>query len=143
MEHAEYVYTVGMDEADVEGHLRDAGHGVLALADGNDAYAVPLHVHYDGRRLLLRVSRHDGDSEKRRYLEATGTATLVCYAASSGESWSVLVRGPVEVWDGEADEATLNEWFPPFRLFDEHVEDVAFDLYELGTESVVGRKSVT
>jgi hypothetical protein len=141
MDHVEYVYTAGMDTAEVDAHLRAAEHGVLALAAGNDAYAVPLHFYYDGRRLLLRASHHDDDSEKERFLGATGTATLVCYAASPEESWSVLVRGPITEWRGEADEATLNEWFPPFRLFDEPVEDVGFVLYELGMDAVVGRRT--
>ncbi len=30
----------------------------------------------------------------------------------------------------------LNGWFPPLRLFDEAVTDIAFTVYELGMESV-------
>jgi len=141
MDHVEYVYTVGMDAAAVADYLRAGSHGVLALADGDDAYAVPLSYHYDGDRLLLRVSTHDDDSEKRHYLDTTETATFVTFAADADESWSIHVRGPVTEWSGSVDEATLNEWFPPFRLFDEAVEDVAFTLYELGMESVVGRRT--
>jgi len=141
MEHAEYVYTVGMDTAEVDEYLRAGSHGVLALADGDDAYAVPLSYHYDGQRLLLRVSTHDDDGEKRRYLDTTDTATFVCFAADNDGSWSIHVRGSVTEWPGTVDEATLNEWFPPFRLFDEAVEDVAFALYELDMESVVGRRT--
>jgi hypothetical protein len=141
MEHVEYVYTVGMDATEVDDYLRAGSHGVLALADGDDAYAVPLSYHYDGERLLLRVSAHGDDGEKRRYLDTTDTATLVCFAADADGSWSVHVRGPVVEWDGTADETTLNEWFPPFRLFDEAVEDVTFTLYELDMENVVGRRT--
>jgi hypothetical protein len=141
MDHVEYVYTVGMDAAELDDSLRAGSHGVLALADGDDAYAVPLSYHYDGDRLLLRVSTHDDDGEKRRYLETTETATFVRFAADADESWSIHVRGPVTEWSAAVDEATLNEWFPPFRLFDEAVEDVAFTLYELGMESVVGRRT--
>ena len=74
MDHVEYVYTVGMDTDTVDDYLRRGNHGVLALADANDAYAVPLSYHYDGDRFLLRVSSHDDASEKRRYLDATDTA---------------------------------------------------------------------
>jgi hypothetical protein len=140
MEHVEYVYTVGMDSDEVTDYLRAGSHGVLALADGDDAYAVPLSYHYDGDRLLLRVSTHD-DGEKRRYLDTTETATFVIFAADVDESWSIHVRGPVTERPGTVDEATLNEWFPPFRLFDEAVEDVTFTLYELEMESVVGRRT--
>jgi|AntDeeMetagen192_2_1112575.scaffolds.fasta_scaffold00993_3 hypothetical protein len=142
MEHAEYVYTSGMTEADIGEHLRAGEHGVLGLADGNDSYAVPLSYHYDGNRLLLRVSEHDDDSEKDRFIDATETATFVCYEGSATESWSVQVRGSLREWDGDADENTLNQWFPPFRLFDEAVETVEFTLYELRMETVIGRKTV-
>ncbi|ELZ31885.1 pyridoxamine 5'-phosphate oxidase family protein [Halorubrum terrestre] len=142
MEHVEYVYTGGMSESEVDSRLRGGEHGVLGLANGDDAYAVPLSYHYDGDRLLLRVSDHDGDGEKGRFLETTDTATFVCYEASTDESWSVHVRGPIRRWERDVDEATLNEWFQPFRLFDEAVEDVAFALYELRMETVVGRTTV-
>ena len=142
MEHAEYVYTSGMTESDVEDHLQAGEHGVLGLADGDDAYAIPLSYHYDGERFLLRVSEHGHDSEKGRFLETTDTATFVCYEASTGESWSILVRGPIEESQTDVDETTLNTWFQPFRLFDEAIEDVEFALYELGMETVIGRKTV-
>ncbi|AZH25786.1 pyridoxamine 5'-phosphate oxidase family protein [Haloplanus aerogenes] len=141
MEHVEYVTTVGMDADTVDDYLRRGNHGVLALADGDDAYAVPLSYHYDGDRFLLRVSTHADDSEKQHYLDTTDTATFVCFAVAADESWSIHVRGPVTEWAGAVDEATLNEWFPPFRLFDESVEDVAFTLYELDMETVVGRQT--
>jgi hypothetical protein len=141
MEHVDYVYTSGMSESDVEERLRAGEHGVLGLADSDDAYVVPLSYHYDGGRFLIRVSEHD-DSEKVDYLETTETATFVCYDASADESWSIHVRGPVVEWDGDVDEKTLNAWFPPFRLFDEPVGDVEFSLYELEMETVTGRKTV-
>ncbi|MDS0477698.1 pyridoxamine 5'-phosphate oxidase family protein [Natrinema sp. 1APR25-10V2] len=140
MEHADYVYTTGMDDDEVEERLQTSDHGVLALADGDDAYAVPLNYHYDGEQFLLRVSDHD-DAEKRQYLETTDTATFVCYDTTDDESWSIHVRGPVRRSDRDIDEATLNEWFPPFHLFDEAVEDVEFLLYELELAAVTGRKT--
>ena len=142
MEHVEYVYTEGVDEAETERFLREHGHGVLALAKDNDAYAVPLSYHYDGERLLLRVSSHGDGAEKERFLETTRTATFVRYEGSTEESWSVHVRGPLRRWADDVDERTLEEWFPPFRLFDEAVEDVEFVLYELRIESVIGRKTI-
>ena len=141
MEHVEYVYTSGMAESEVDARLRAGEHGVLALAAGDDAYAVPPSYHYDGDRFLVRVSEHGEESEKGRFLGATTTATFVRYEASTDESWSVHVRGPIRKVDAEVDEATLNERFQPFRLFDEAVENVAFSLYELGMETVIGRKT--
>ena len=142
MDNVEYVYTGGMNESEVDDRLRAGEHGVLGLADGNDAYAVPLSYHYDGDRLLLRVSEHDDDSEKGQFLETTETATFVCHDASTDESWSIHIRGSIGEWEGDVDEATLNEWFPPFRLFDETVPKIEFSLYELRMESVVGRRTM-
>lgn len=142
MDHVEYVYTSGMTESDIEDHLRAGEHGVLGLADDNNAYAIPLSYHYDGDRVLLRVSKHDGDSEKGRFLETTDTATFVCYEATTKASWSIHVRGPIRKWEADVDETTLNEWFQPFRLFDEAVEAVEFSLYDLRMETVIGRKTV-
>jgi hypothetical protein len=142
MDNARYVHTVGMDESDVDDRLRAGEHGVLGLADANDAYAIPLSYHYDGDRLLLRVSSHDDGGEKMQFLETTQTATFVRYEASTNESWSIHVRGPVGEWGETVEETTLNEWFPPFRLFAEDVESVQFTLYELGMETVIGRKTL-
>lgn len=142
MEHVEYVYTSGMTESDIDDHLRAGEHGVLGLAADNEAYAIPLSYHYDGDRFLLRVSEHDDDSEKVGFLETTERATFVCYEASTDESWSIHVRGPIQKRERDVDEATINEWFQPFRLFDEAVESVGFSLYELAMETVIGRKTV-
>jgi hypothetical protein len=142
MEHADYVHTKGMTEADVDARLREGEHGVLALADADEAYALPLSYHYDGNRVLLRVSVSDSQREKGRFIESTETATFVCYDASETGSWSILLRGPVERWAGDVDDATLDEWFPPFRLFGEAVEAVDFHLYELGLDAVTGRETV-
>jgi len=141
MEHTEYVYTTGMTESDIDDHLRAGEHGILGLAGDNDAYAIPLSCHYDGDRFLLRVSEHDDDSEKDEFLKTTETATFVCYEASTKESWSIHVRGPIQRWEGDVDETTLNEWFQPFRLFDEAVGNVEFSLYELLIETVIGRET--
>ncbi len=62
--------------------------------------------------------------------------------ASTKKSWSIHVRGPIQKWEDEVDETTLKEWFQPFRLFDEAVESVGFSLYDLGMETVIGRKTV-
>jgi nitroimidazol reductase NimA-like FMN-containing flavoprotein (pyridoxamine 5'-phosphate oxidase superfamily) len=142
MDHVEYVYTSGMDESEIDDYLQAGEHGVLGLASNNDAYVTPLSYHYDGGQFLIRVSEHGDESEKGRFLETTETATFVCYEATTDESWSIHVRGPIQKWDGDVDETTLNEWFPPFRLFDEAVEAVEFSLYDLGMETVIGRKTV-
>ena len=50
MEHVEYVYTFGMDDEEVERHLREAMTGVLSLARDDDArHDFALRVHGFGR----------------------------------------------------------------------------------------------
>ena len=142
MEHVEYVYTVGMAEPDVERHLREAETGVLSLADGDRAYAVPVHAHYHEGTLLFRLT-DDGDSEKLAFLDATTEACFVLYGATNGESWSVLVRGPVDPVDDPEryDAAAINERFGPARVFDEDVGDTDVGLFALRAESVTGRQT--
>ncbi|WP_336035010.1 pyridoxamine 5'-phosphate oxidase family protein [Halobacterium yunchengense] len=141
MEHAEYVYTAGLGDDEVAERLAAADHCVLALADGGDAYAVPVSCHWDGDALLLRLSEH-GDAAKLEYVDTTATATVVVYDVADGaDAWSVVLRGRL-VERETPDEATLNEWFGPFRLFDEAVEDVAFRVLALEPAATTGRETV-
>ncbi|WP_136588644.1 pyridoxamine 5'-phosphate oxidase family protein [Salinigranum halophilum] len=142
MEHIDYVYTVGMSEEDVERHLAAAETGVLSLADESRAYAVPVHCKYEDGVLLFRLT-DDADSEKLTFLDATTEASFVLYEATNGDSWSVLVRGPVTPVDDpdQYDEAAINERFGPARIFDEDIGDTDVQLFELDIESVTGRQT--
>lgn len=142
MEHINYVYTVGMDESDVERLLGEAETGVLSLADGSRAYAVPVHCQYRAGTVYFRLS-DDDDSEKLAFLDATTEACFVVYRATNGESWSILVRGPVAAVDRaeRADAAEVNDQFGPVRIFDEDVGNTAVRLFELDAESVTGRRT--
>lgn len=146
MKHVDYVYTRGIDDKEVERRLRERSHGVLALARENDAYAIPLNYHYNGDRLLLRVSEKP-ESTKVAYIQSTETATFVVYGVEDEErSWSVMIRGQLDRLSKDEQEgitdALINEWFPPFRLFDEEVLDVEMAIYELNPDEIVGRKTL-
>lgn len=146
MKHAEYVYTEGVDEEDVDRWLRENSYGVLALARENDAYAVPLNYHYDGERLFLRLSE-EPKSTKVAYTQSTETATFLVYGVEDDErSWSVMIRGRLDrLPDEEQQEISdrrLNEWFPPFRLFDEEILNVEMVIYELDPDEIIGRKTL-
>ena len=146
MDNVEYVYTEGVPPDAVDELLGDRGHGTLALADGDDAYAVPLNYAYDGERFLLRVSDEPG-SEKVAYAESTATATFIVYeTVGETHSWSVMIRGRIERLpedeQAEFTDAWLNEQFPPFRLFDEAVPEVEMVLYELEPIELTGRRTV-
>lgn len=139
MRNVEYVYTLGMTEGEVGEYLSRAETGVLSLADGGEAYGVPVHVHFDGEDVFVRLGEHD-DSEKFEFLEATASASLVVYDANDEESWSVLLRGDL-VREGDAPVAEINERFGPMRVFGETVQALDPVVYRFDAESVTGRRT--
>lgn len=146
---ADFTYTAGMSESEVEAALGERAHGVLALADGDESYAVPVFHHYENGSLLFRLGESP-DSRKAEFIEATETATYVVYEVGSTadpaerEGWSVLARGPIHaVPEDEAgyDATAINERFAPIRLFDEALDEVELTLYELRVEELAGRRN--
>lgn len=142
MDQVEYVYTGGLPEAVARDRLAAADVGVLALADHGEAYAVPMaHVLQDDR-LLFRFGDDPG-SEKVAFAAETTTATYTVFEYTDPtDSWSVLVRGPIRRTDLHPDDATLNELFPPFRIFGEEVDEITYDMYELEIEELNGREVI-
>lgn len=140
MRHVQYVYTFGMDEAAVERRLREEPAGVLALADGGAAYAVPVSHRYEEGSLYLRLS-DDGDAEKMAFVAATTEACFTLYGVEDGDSWSVVARGELRAVDEDPEAARINEWFDDFRVFDEAVEDVDVAVYELRIRELTGRQT--
>ncbi|MBX0295576.1 pyridoxamine 5'-phosphate oxidase family protein [Haloarcula nitratireducens] len=143
----EFAYTEGMSEDEVAAHLRETPHGVLSLADGGDAYAIPVFHHYEDGALYFRLGETP-DSRKAAYIETTETATYVVYEAAATDDpeeqqgWSVLARGPVREVpsdDPAYDAVSINERFSPIRIFDEALDDVELTLYELSIEELAGR----
>jgi hypothetical protein len=119
--------------------LRRSGHGVLALADADRPYAVPMSFGYDGEAVYLQVGDPD-DGEKADFLRPGATARLVVSEMRDGTAWhSVVVTGTVDVVDDEdrpdamaalADNASfpVNAFGgadPEFELFCLDVTDVA------------------
>ncbi|WP_396610246.1 pyridoxamine 5'-phosphate oxidase family protein [Haloferax sp. S1W] len=144
MDNIEYVYTVGMDDEEVETRLSDASSGVLSLADDGLAYGVPAHVAFDanGGRLLFRLT-DDGKSEKFEFIETTTEATFVCYEDAGKDSWSIVARGPIRTLpdDQIPDDATINDLFGGVRVFDEEIDDLRIHIVELDFDELTGRKT--
>jgi hypothetical protein len=144
MDHFEFRYTVGMDEAEVADYLRDGRVAVLSLADDGRAYAVPVGYHYDGESLLVRLL-DDDDAEKADYLDGTREACLLLYGVDGDASWSIQARGsPRELVGDERaafDDERINEAFGPVRVFGEPTADLSFSLYELDDAVVTGRRT--
>lgn len=142
METVDYVYTGGLTETEARERLADAAVGVLALARDGEAYAIPMGHVLEGDRLYFRFGDQP-DSQKVAYAAATTTATFTVYDyPSPHDSWSVVARGPIRRTDETPIAATLNERFPPFRVFDESISEVSYDIYELEIESLTGRAAL-
>ena len=146
--HVDFAYTSGMDDEEIATALERAESGVLSLADGGEAYAVPIAHYYEAGRLYFRIGRAP-DSSKWEAIDATETATYACYGTTGTEeprdleSWSVLASGPLrELPPAEAerfDAAEINERFPPIRVFGESIDEVEVVILELEIESLTGR----
>ena len=150
MDHVEYAYTHGMDDAEVDERLHTSQTGVLSLAKGSDAYAVPLAHFYDGEKLYFRLGNVE-NSKKQEFLETTEAACYVLYDTEPTEdpkelkSWSVLVTGQLnEVPKSEHDRfdtAAINRDFTPIRVFAEAIEDVEITIVELEIDTITGRST--
>lgn len=146
MDHVEYTYTVGMDEGEVRAALDAHEVGVLSLASGGRAYGIPVHYHYDGESLYLRLI-DDDHGTKTDFLEDTETASFLVYGLGEDgeESWSVVTTGPLRRLTGDErasfDDAAINEAFGPMRIFGESPSEVEPALYELDAGSITGRRT--
>lgn len=145
MDHIEFVYTFGMEEEDVEERLRTEEAGVLSLTNDRRAYGVPVHFHYDGESLYFRLSDDRGDSKKLAFAETTEEASFVLFGIEEPDSWSVVVTGPLRRLTAEErerfDATEINEDFGPVRVFDESIDDVEVDVFEMEMETVTGRET--
>lgn len=93
-----------MTDAEIDTFLREQGTGVLSLADGNRAYAVPISFGYETGRAVFAYWQFGSDSRKMAYSDATERACLVVYEVESQLDWcSVLAFGSLR-------EMSLDEW---------------------------------
>lgn len=104
-----------MMEDEILEMVGDQGFAHLALARGDDAYAIPIFYAFDGKTFFF----HSHHGTKEDYLEKTGEACLVVAWVDDPQTWaSVQVFGPVrKLEDGaaleRAEEALLNVPAPP------------------------------
>lgn len=136
-----------MDSTAIASFLETHHTGVLSLASGDDAYAVPVSyaVGESVGELYFRLGFGPG-SQKRSYLEATDTATFVVYDQVEGNWESVVAHGRLETLaagDADAAVATAVEGLeiPYFQVFDRPVADLDFELVRLNADSVRGVRS--
>ncbi len=133
-----------MERPAAERFLAEQGVGVLSLADGDDAYGVPLSFGYDAdRETVYFVLLCTGEMGlKEVYVETTERATFTVHEVLSAGEWrSAVVRGPVRpVEESEYDHATAaidtTAWYPD--LFREATPTRGIDLWALEVEQLTG-----
>lgn len=127
--------------------LLSHGVGVLSLADGNDAYGIPMSYGYDAdqRRLFFAFLRTGAESRKERLAEATGNASFLVYAVESEHEWtSVVLDGALRTvdedeWDDFRSALEANAWHP--SLFSASEPDRGIGGWEFVVEEASGRTS--
>ena len=124
--------------------LTERGWGILSLAAGRDAHAVPLSFGYDGDRCYLYLIQFGPDSEKLEAIERTRTAALSVVHVEDASTWySVVARGQLYPVDEDGIEAfetamTDNGWFP--NLFPAEDDLRGVHRYVLEIEERTGRR---
>ncbi|MFC7135489.1 pyridoxamine 5'-phosphate oxidase family protein [Halobaculum litoreum] len=134
-----------MSAAATAAALREHGTGVLSLARGGEAYAVPVSFGFDGERCYFVFIGYHEPSTKTTFAESTERATLTMYDADGRDDWhSVSVRGPLtrlgeDDWPAAREAIGDNGWYPGlFRRADPRGR---IDLWALDAEEVTGYES--
>lgn len=106
-----------MTDAEIETAIDDARVGILGLADGGRAYAMPIFYAYEDGVFYW----HSHPGYKEAYLHDTEEACLTMVYGFDADEWeSVMAFGtPEPIWDEveiEAAEAALADVPPPPEL---------------------------
>ena len=133
-----------MSDEEIETFLTEQGTGVLALADGGHAYAVPISFGYTGGRLYFAYFSFTDEPRKATATAATETACLAVYDVESVFRWrSVLAMGPIEPvgpdrWDEVGVAMGDNAWSPDLSSLGPR--RLTVDTYVLEVEELTGRQ---
>ncbi len=144
----DYLEAVTMTEAEVDAFLAERDYGVLAMADGDEAYAIPIAFVHDPDRdvVYFRFVTSPG-SIKDRFAKTDGTVSLIVYEVDDDEdARSVRIWGKMEPVE-ESDQGDVASTFleriamPPYWWAAE-TTDQEVTLYRLDPEGKTGRTSV-
>ena len=131
-----------MTDEEIDAFLTDQGVGLLALADGGDAYAIPISFGYDGGRAVFSYWHFGTETLKEEYTEATRRACLAVYDVETATEWrSVHAFGPLEEiptqrWDELGELIDDNAWSPDVSPIGSR--GLTITGYEMNIEEVSG-----
>jgi len=134
-----------MDDTEIDALLGTGGAGVIAFANNDEPYAVPISYGYDADAGAFYVRcAFATESTKREFVDDGVTASLVATDDTGG--WrSVVVRGPLTEVSEPAIESEITESIrkmniPYVNIHQERATNLEFELYRLDPETLTGRK---
>ncbi|WP_336022404.1 pyridoxamine 5'-phosphate oxidase family protein [Halobellus salinisoli] len=131
-----------MTDTEIDAYLSEQGTGVLSLAEGNRAYAVPISFGYETGRAVFSYWQFGSDSRKKAFSEATERACLTVYDIESQTDWrSVLAFGTLrelstEEWGAVGELMDDNAWSPDLSSVGRRQLSIVG--YELSIEEATG-----
>lgn len=133
-----------MDAGEIAAFLNARQTGVLALADGDDAYNIPVSYTYrgDDDRVYFRFGYAPG-STKREYVDATDHASFCVYDRTDDGWTSVVASGRLAELTADDLETSIVESveqlrIPYYQVFDRPAEDLTFSIVALEIDSIHG-----
>ena len=134
-----------MDDNEIDALLGSGGTGVIAFADEDEPYAIPISYGYDDDTGAFYIRcGFTPDSEKRRFVDDGVTASLVI-TDDTGTWQSVIARGSLTeiaepAIEGGAAQSIRRMNIPYVTIHETPATAMEFELYRLDPESVTGRK---
>jgi len=133
-----------MDAVAINDFLESQHTGVLSMADGDDAYGIPVSFDYDPDERAMYFRFGFGvQSEKRRFLEASDTASFTVYDRGAGGYQSVVAEGHLEqVTESNLGSSVLEALddldIPYFQVHRRPAGDMDFAIVRLNVTSLSG-----
>lgn len=133
-----------MDAIEINEFLETQDSGVLALADDDVAYSVPVSYAFDPDDSAVHFRLGYGDqSQKRAFVDATASASFVV-AAETDQGWkSVVAQGPIEeqsesAFEAQAVEAIKGLEIPYFTVHDQPANELEFTIASIDVKTLTG-----
>jgi nitroimidazol reductase NimA-like FMN-containing flavoprotein (pyridoxamine 5'-phosphate oxidase superfamily) len=133
-----------MDAIEIAEFLEGQHTGVLSLADGDDAYSIPVSFDYDADEAAVYFRfGYGADSQKRRYLDTVDTASFVVYEQTDDGWKSVVIEGGLErvsesSLDSSLVEAVGSLDIPYFRVHHRPAGEMDFNIVRLDATKLTG-----
>ncbi|MEF8851727.1 MAG: pyridoxamine 5'-phosphate oxidase family protein [Haloarculaceae archaeon] len=133
-----------MDAIEIGEFLSECQTGVLSLADGDDAYSIPVSFDYDERESAVYFRFGYGpESQKRQFLDAVDTASFVTFERVDGQWHSVVIEGGIDAvsestLDSSVVEALNHLEIPYFQVHNRPAGGMDFEIVRLDATKVSG-----